>query len=74
MLCAADYVVEQVAMRAAALMISLAASRRRVSTWSFMRLQVVGEAERQDGTVNVRTRDELVRDNALLESGLLQPV
>lgn len=61
-------------MRAAALLSSLAASRRRVSTWSVMRLQVVGEAERQDGTVNVRTRDELVRDNALLESGLLQPV
>ena len=24
-------------------------------------LQVVGEAEKKDGTVNVRTRDELVR-------------
>ena len=27
--------------------------------------QVVGEAEKQDGTVNVRTRDELVRSYAI---------
>ena len=39
---------------------------------------MLGEAERQDGTVNVRTRDELVRANAqntaLLESSVLQSV
>ena len=46
-----------------------AVSQHSVSCW----LQVVGEAERQGGTVNVRTRDELVREKALptalLESG-----